>query len=274
MLYLNMADVNPFVDRVLDVVAFLTEEGRSHPLGEISARLGLSKPATHRMLAALVARGWVDQEAGTGFYRLTLRLPILAHRYLRATRFLDVTQPVIDRLARASREHARLTAVVGSGLTWLVMAQGATSSLIFQGGSGKLPLHASANGKAWLATLTNEEAIKLVLETGFGSPSEFGPNAARSVNVLLERIEETRRAGFGINIEESEIGVITVAAVIRLAPKSPVVGTVSVSGPSARFTVEIAKRVAQDFVIPAAAELGEIWPLHSSSDPVAQASAS
>jgi IclR family acetate operon transcriptional repressor len=268
-----MADVNPFVDRVLDVVAFLTEDGHSHPLGEISAKLGLSKSATHRMLTALVARGWVEQELGTGFYRLTLRLPILAHRYLRSTRFLDVTQPVIDRLARASREHARLTAVVGNSLTWLAMAQGATSSLIFQGGSGKLPLHASANGKAWLATFSNEEASKIVLEKGFGAPGEFGPNAARSLSVFLDLLEETRRLGFGVNNEESEIGVITVAAAIRCAPKTPVVGTVSVSGPMARFSRELAEQVARDFVIPAAVELGEIWPLHAPGDRIERASA-
>ena len=268
-----MAEVNPFVDRVLDVVAFLTEDGRSRPLGEISARLGLSKAATHRMLRALSARGWVEQEAGTGFYRLTLRLPILAHRYLRSTRFLDVTQPVIDRLAQATREHARLTAVVGHGLTWLSMAQGATSGLVSQGGSGKLPLHASANGKVWLATLSNEEAIKLVLEKGFGEPGEFGPNAVRSVEELLKRLDETRRLGFGINIDESEIGVITVAAAIRCAPKSPVVGTVSVSGPSVRLTRERAEQVVHDLVLPAAAELGELWPLHAPGENLARASA-
>ena len=269
-----MADVNPFVDRVLDVVAFLTEDTRSHALGEISAKLGWSKSATHRMLSALAARGWVEQESGTGFYRLTLRLPILAHRYLGETRFLDLTQPVIDRLAKASREHARLTAVVGNGLTWLAMAQGSTSSLIFQGGSQRLPLHAAANGKAWLATFSNEEATKIILEKGFGEPGEFGPNAVQSVAAFLERLEETRRLGFGTNVEESEVGVMTVAAVIRCAPQTPVVGTVSVSGPLARFSRERAEEVARELVIPAAAELGEIWPLRAPDGRVERASAS
>lgn len=261
MLYRHMADVNPFVDRVLDVVAFLTEDATSRPLGEISARLGLSKSATHRMLSALVSRGWVDQDQDTGFYCLSLRLPILAHRYLRSTRFMDLTQPVLDRLARDSREHARLTAVSGDGLTWLSTAQGSTSGLIFQGG-GRLPLHASANGKAWLASLSEEIAVKLVLDKGFGEPGEFGPNAVQSIAELLKSLEETRRVGFAYNDEESEIGVITVAAPIRTSANNPVVGTVSVSAPSVRFTRERAEQVARELVIPTAAEFGEIWPLH------------
>jgi len=181
---------------------------------------------------------------------------------------------VIDRLAKASREHARLTAVVGNGLTWLAMAQGSTSSLIFQGGSQRLPLHAAANGKAWLATFSNEEATKIILEKGFGEPGEFGPNAIQSVAAFLERLEETRRLGFGTNVEESEVGVMTVAAVIRCAPQTPVVGTVSVSGPLARFSRERAEEVARELVIPAAAELGEIWPLRAPGGRVERASAS
>ncbi|MBL8669877.1 MAG: IclR family transcriptional regulator [Alphaproteobacteria bacterium] len=260
-----MSVVNPFVDRVLDVVSFVAERARGCSLGEISGQLKLSKSATHRMLAALVARGWVEQESETGFYRLTLRLPAMAHRYLGSTRLIDIVQPVVDRLARASLEHVRLAAVAGRGLTWLTTAQGATSGLIFRGGSGRLPLHATANGRAWLASLDDEAACRIVLEAGFGATGEFGPNAPRSIDVFLDRLAETRRLGFAVNVEESEVGVAAVAAAIRCSPEAPVVGTISVSGPAIRFTRKRAFEVAREMMLPAAAELGDLWPLRAAT---------
>ena len=105
----------------------------------------------------------------------------------------------------------------------------------------------------------------------FGAPGEFGPNAVRSVAELIERLEETRATGYAINIEESEIGVITVAASIRRSRIGPVVGTVSVSGPSVRFTEDVARRVALEHVLPTADELGDIWTLNPPRNELAQA---
>lgn len=260
-----MAVVNPFVDRVLEVVTVLAEDGQSLRLGEISTRLGLSKSVTHRMLSSLCAAGWVAQDEPTGFYRLTMRLPLLGQRFLAASGITDVTKPVLQALARESGELALLTAVDGERLSWIGSEQGATSGLIFKGGSRTLPLHASANAKVWLATLPVERAVAIVLERGFGTEKENGPNAVRTVEGLLATLAETRKRGWGINLEETEIGVVTVARAIHdRGASSPVVGTVSVCGPSVRFGRKEAERLAKGPLAGAAKELTELWPLRTS----------
>lgn len=261
-----MSTVNPYVDRVLDVAAFLMAEARGHKLGDVAESLGLSKSATHRMLQALCEKGWAEQDADSGVYRLTLRLPALAHHYLATTKLPDLIRPVVERVARESREHARVAVVTGDRINWLTEVQGSTSGLIFQGGLGRLPIHAAANGKAWLATLTDEAASRIVLDRGFGNPDELGPNAVRSIDVLLRHLAETRRRGWALNVEEAEAGVITVAAAVTPGGEgTAAVATVSASGPAVRFTAERATIVAETVIVPAAKELSVLWPMTTPS---------
>jgi DNA-binding IclR family transcriptional regulator len=258
----SMTVVNPLVERVLDVLGALAEGGRSRRLSDVADQVRLSKSVTHRLLQSLCARGWVEQERETGFYRLTLRLPLIAQRYLSATRLPDLVQPIVERLARDSRESARVAAAIGDGLAWLATAQGATSSLVMQAGTGKLPLHATANGKAWLATLGSEKASRVVLAQGFGDPTDLGPNAILSIDDLLNELAAIRARGHAFNFEESEIGVVTVAAaVMPHGPSAPAVATVSVSGPSVRFSRERADEIGRTLIRDAAQELAELWPL-------------
>ncbi len=258
-----MSAVNPYVDRVLDVVSFLLAEARGRRLVEVSEGLGLSKSATHRMLQALCEKGWAEQDPDTSVYKLTLRLPALAHHFLATTKLPDLIRPVVERVARDSQEHVRVAVVTGERMNWFTQVQGSTSGLVFQGGFGRLPIHAAANGKAWLATLSDEEATRIVLERGFGEPDDHGPNAVRSIEGLLQHLAETRRRGWGLNVEEAEAGVITVAAAVCPGgPGTPAVATISAAGPAVRFTIERATKVAETVIVPAAEELSQLWPLH------------
>ena len=257
-----MTDVNPVVGRVLDVMECLLSDVGGRPLGEIGEKIGLPKSATHRMLHALCTKGWAEQASHTGFYRPSLRLPLLAKRYLEATGLADIVQPIIQRVAEQTREYVRVAVIVGDGLSWLTSAQGATSGLIAQGGRGTLPLHAAASGKAWLATMSNEEAGRIILARGFGTASrDLGPKAISDLDQFLAELERTRRRGWGLNDEESEVGIVTVAAAIRPDHlKRACVGTIGITGPSVRFTAKRAKEVAGVVLVPAALELASMWP--------------
>ena len=40
---------------------------------EIAERLGINRTTAHRLLNALIRRGWIEKVAGTSAYRLSLR---------------------------------------------------------------------------------------------------------------------------------------------------------------------------------------------------------
>ncbi|URK89479.1 helix-turn-helix domain-containing protein (plasmid) [Rhizobium sp. RCAM05350] len=189
-------------ERCLSIVQLLSEGAAELPLGAIAETLDLPKSGTHRLLSALVEQGWVQQDAQTGYYRLTMRLAILGQRFYIATGIPDICQPLLDYLAGLSAEYVRLAVIDGDQLVWVAHAQGARSGLMYQPAalhSNTVPLHATASGKAWLCTLKTEQAVQLALASpAFQNPNAYGPCVARSGEQIVEELRATAERGYGV----------------------------------------------------------------------------
>lgn len=255
-----MRVVKGVLDRSLEALEFLAAEARWLRLSYIATRLELPKGPTHRMLAQLVALGWVEQDQGTDQYRLTLKLSLLGQQFLQGTGLPGLVQPILDEVARECRELVRLTVAQGSELAWLASSQGAAPGLMYQPKmTGRLVLHTTANGKSWLATMTNEDAIRVALHGGLGKPGPSGPRAVRTVEALLKEMDATRKRGYATAVEEAEAGVTAIAVAVRSRKTDRVVGTMSIAGPLLRVTPA---RCAEFYRLlrGAADRLGMIWP--------------
>ena len=250
-------------ERCLAIIELLADGARAMPLGEVAERLALPKSGAHRLLATLVDLGWAEKDPDTSFYRLTMRLAVLGQQFYVATGIPDICQPHLDRLAQSCHEFARLAVVDGHSLVWVAHAQGASAGLMYQPSltSNTVPLFATASGKAWLATLSSEQALSIVMKNGgLKNADRYGPNVVRSIEALLREIKATARRGYGIALSEAEFGVTAVAAAIRADDDGPALGTVSIAGPSARITEKRAHELAP-LVLRAARELSNLWPL-------------
>ena len=244
------------LDRAVDVIELLAAETDGLRLSAIAQQLALPKSAVHRLLAPLCARGWAEQDQLSGRYRLSLRLAILGHRLLYATRLPDICQPVLDQLARDSREFVRLTLVQDESLVWIASAQGAPPGLMYQPATtGPVVLHATANGKAWLATLPEPDALRILRSRGLAA---MGPRTLGTLDAVAEELRVTRSRGWGLVEEEAEPGVVALAVAI-VAPAAAL-GTVSIGGPLVRMTRERYEPLAA-LLRDAAAELARRWPL-------------
>ena len=250
-------------ERCLAIIELLADGARDVPLGEIAERLSLPKSGAHRLLATLVDIGWVEQDTETNFYRLTMRLAILGQQFYVATGIPDICQPPLDRLARQCREFARLAVVDGYSLVWVAHSQGASGGLMYQPSltTNTVPLHATASGKALLATLPSDHAMQMIMKNGgLKNPEKYGPNVLRSVEALLRELKATARRGYGVAVNEAEFGVTALAAAVRLGEQGPALGTVSIAGPSTRMTEKRVYELAP-LVLRSAAELSQLWPL-------------
>ena len=252
------------IDRALEIIEILATEGAALPLHEISRRLDMPKSGCHRILSALIARGFLQQEPETQRYEPTLKLAILGFRFLASTGLKDICQPELRLLSRETGELARLAVLDNERLYFVSEAQGATWGLRFDANLGRAAiLHATAAGKAWLATLSNEEATRIVMSQGFGNAQDqpLGPNAVADVAAFLAELEKTREIGFGIAREEAEPGVTSVAVPIAVdGATPPVVGCVIVVAPSARMPEERIPEVVP-LIRKAAEKMGELWPI-------------
>jgi DNA-binding IclR family transcriptional regulator len=255
-----MRVVKGVLERCLEVLGLLAAEARWLRLSDVAVKLGLPKGPTHRLLAQLCEQGWVEQDENTDQYRLTLTLSLLGQQYLQGTGLPGLVQPILDDVAKECRELVRLTVVQGNGLAWLGSAQGAAPGLMYQPAmSGPIVLHATANGKAWLATMSDEDAVQLALLGGLGKPGLYGPCAIMTVEALLTELAATRQRGYGLAVEEAEQGIAALAVAIRPGPTRRVPGTMSIAGPLLRITPARYDEMHQ-LLRAAADKLAMIWP--------------
>jgi DNA-binding IclR family transcriptional regulator len=135
-----------------------------------------------------------------------------------------------------------------------------------------ITLHATANGKVWLASMSNDRAVELALHSGLGKAAAraWGPKAITSIEQLIPELELTRQRGYGLVVEEAEPGVAALAVPVRSLTDSAVVGTMSIAGPVMRVQPER----YDDFhalLNEAASKLGAVWPRQSVGANVSEA---
>ncbi len=246
------------VERMIDLIELMVDHPQGIALSEIARQLGLAKSATHRLLSSLVRHRFVEQPPGREIYKLGLKLPALGFRYISRTGVLDVAQPVLDRLAQDTGELVRLTLADDDRLVWVAIAQGARHGLRYDPDMGSpVVLHATAPGRAWLATIPEDAAIRLVERCGFAVPAHFGRQKIGTTPDLVAELDRTRQRGYAVAVEEGEPGASTVAMPIAVPGMTS--GTISVTGPVMRMSAERLEELVPSLAS-AAEELATIWP--------------
>lgn len=253
------------IERCLRLIEELAGEAEPVELVELAKRIGLPNSATHRTLSTLMESGWVVQDPASQNYALSLRLSTLAFRNLDARAVPDIVQSVLNRLAHRTHEYCRLAIVEGEDLVWVARAQGATAGLRYDPDMGQeIVLHATANGKAWLATLPENEALRIVCARGFDALRPLGPRVLKDVDELRLHLSETRSRGYATAIEEAEAGTVALAVPFRCdqSEEAPVAGTISVAGPLVRIGPERYEDLSRELHV-AAEEVAALWPLRT-----------
>jgi IclR family transcriptional regulator, acetate operon repressor len=251
------------VDRCLSLIEMLADAPDGMSLGSLAYQLELPKSATHRLLQTLMVRGYVAQDGASQEYSLSLKIALLGFRYMDARRLPDVAQKALDQLAHNCGEYCRIAVVEGEALVWVARAQGAKLGLRYDPPmGGDVVLHATATGKAWLATLPEHDALRIVCARGFATPEGFGKRALRSVDELRRHLDETRRRGYALAVEEGEPGTVAIAAAFRAYAGTdvPTAGTVSIAGPLVRLTEQRIDEIAP-MLLRATQAITALWPM-------------
>jgi IclR family acetate operon transcriptional repressor len=236
------------LERTLGILEILSEQGSGMELVAIADQLHIPKSAAHRLLADLIRLGYVRQVRDLGEYVLTTKLVSMGLSFLSHTGVIDIAQPLLDRLAEQTGELVRLSVVDGDRLTWVARAQGARQGLRYDPDMGSIArLSCSSSGWAWLSTLKDDDALKLVSQQGLGMPDQFGPNAPKSLKALLKALHDTRKSGFALTEETYTPGLNAIAVPVGLAGQMPL-GTISVAGPSSRLTRQRMLSIAPQLV--------------------------
>src|SRR6478609_7109878 len=205
------------LEKSLAILEYLVDYPDGAALAQIATDLNQLRSGCHRTLHELIGYGYVRQ-LPRGDYALTTKMASMGLSFLSKSGVVDISQPVINRLAQATGELVRLAIVDGDRLTLVAKAQGAKSGLLYDPDMGiDLRLSCSAAGQAWLMTLPEDVAIEYVSRQGIGEPKDFGPNAPTSMKALLKILDEHRKRRFSIIQDAYAPGMSAMAAPVQRA---------------------------------------------------------
>lgn len=219
--------------RGLEILLVLGSE--APPLGglgvtRIAALTGYEKSQVSRALAALADHGFVERVPGGRGYRLGWACFALSAR-AGEPRLLEEAAPVLATLVADVSETAHLSVLRGAQVLTL-LSEAPPHAIAARGWVGRtVPAYCSSSGRALL--MDHDRAGLAAL---FG-PERFeplGPNCAADVDELERRIKRARQLGYVRAVEESEPGLVAVAAPIRDA-SGRVIAAINVSAPKFRL---------------------------------------
>jgi DNA-binding IclR family transcriptional regulator len=262
-LFHQMRVVKSQLTYCLELMSVMSDRARGMRLTDLALHLDAPKSSTQRLLDHLAQDGWVEQDEATGHYRLTMRLAMLGQRFLQSAGIADAAQGVLDRLAHQTKELARLTIVDGKQLAWIGSAQGAPPGLRYEPSmGGSIVSFATANGKVWLATLGDEEAMAIAMKDGLGKRTQrrsLGPKSLKNADALRAELHMVRKRGYAVADQEAEAGVAAIAVAIREPHSNLALGTTSIAGPVVRITPDRHAEIVSALRA-SAADFALVWP--------------
>jgi DNA-binding IclR family transcriptional regulator len=222
------------VERSLAILSSFSRERPERTLEGISDSIGLPKSTTHRLLATLIAGGFVDRGHNASTYRLGLSVATLGSVAIRSRRPREDAHRTLERLRAEYDETIGLSIRNGRSVV-IVDKVESRHPLRYDLSIGtSLPAHCTSAGKVLLSGMTNSDIVSVYgderLSGGTG-------NAIKSTSELLAEIEKVRRVGFAIDDEELAHGVRCVGVPVWGAT-GQIEYALGVSGPTARLSLD------------------------------------
>ena len=240
------------MERTLAILERLATEVPGVPLATLANELDIPRSAVHRLLTDLASLGYVRQTRERGDYVLTTKLVSMGLNYLKHSGVVDMTQPIMDRLAEASGELIRLGVVDVDHITWVSLSQGARNGLRYDPDQGiDAKLSCTSSGHVWLSTLPEADAIAIATKQGLGRPADYGPNAPASIGAMMKRVRDAKKLGYALTLETYAPGLNAISTAI-VPPDRGAVGVLAMSGPSVRLNERKMREWAPELMAAAA----------------------
>ncbi|WP_433634679.1 IclR family transcriptional regulator [Nocardia sp. CA-120079] len=227
--------------------------GEERGVSEIARQQGLAVSTTHRLLSALVQAGFLDKNETSSRYRMGGALAEYGQIAYRQHR-IYLAEPSLEQLAATTSASASV-AIRHSIHAVLLGTSRWRDSDGHRLMGVRLPLHASALGKALLAWSATSDDFLATLP--------YDEGTARSVSTpaeLREELTRTRSRGYAYNDEELDPGFRTIGLPI-LTPTGDARFALGLRGPTTLmiperlpFLVELAKVTAAEIAARFAAD--------------------
>jgi DNA-binding IclR family transcriptional regulator len=197
----------------------------------VAQAVGKEKTQVSRTLKVLAEEGFAERDPHTLEYRLGWQLFALAS-CAGDDRLRHSAPEVLRGLVRRLDEAAYLSVLAGSDAVTVLSERPGKSLQAHEWIGRPSPLTCTSSGRALLIGMPDDEVEALL--AGYPLPLPGTPRAPGDLPEVLRRLRSERARGYAVAAEESEPGLVAVAAPVFDSRGRPV-AAVNVSGPAFRL---------------------------------------
>jgi IclR family transcriptional regulator, acetate operon repressor len=216
------------IARAASILRALEDENAGLSLGQIAQRVSLARSTVQRIVAALENEKLVIAATPNGRVRLGPTILRLAASV--RSDFIALARPHLEKLSQELQETVDLATVQKDHLVFIDQVIGSHRLRTVSAVGETFPLYCTANGKAYLAQLTDAAVEALVGKTY----TVRTPQTITKLDALLADLKSVRASGVGYDREEHASGICA-AGVAFHDPLGNAVA-VSVPVPTQRFS--------------------------------------
>ena len=227
---LRAGDAKPALQSVSIALAVLEALAAAPELSlsELARRVGVAKSTAHRTCAVLTTAGMLTRtEAGK--YRLGLRLIEYGHLATARSPVGEHALPLLIDLRTTLAETVQIGVPAGADVIYVERVEGPRALRYSSDNSRRGPVHRSSAGKVLAAFVPGVMEARLKA----GLPPSTGYTIAVP-DLFRAEIDKVRQRGFARSVDETEIGMSSLAVPVRNGPNGAVVAAMSMVGPTLR----------------------------------------
>lgn len=200
------------IEKAIRVLEAFTKDYPDRSVTEISAVLGWHKAVVHKILVTLEHGRLVQRDPSSRRYRLGPGVMQLAGVFQSQEPLLREGAPVLKELIRRTGHTAALAILDGLDVLYVAAIEGVEGLKLTARVGDRRQAHATASGKVLLADLPLQDLDRLLHA---GPLPMMTPQTIVDPARLKTHLEEVRKLGFALNVEERITGMVGVAAPVR-----------------------------------------------------------
>lgn len=199
----------PSVKKAFAILSAISSSKDGLGVSELAKNLKMAKSTVHGMTSALEELGAVMREPVTKKYKLGFTLLEIGRSAYSQIDLQTSSRPVTERLMEKSRTSVFLGILNWGQVTILDIVESRQDLSITAAVGSTIPLLAGAVGKVFLASMTQEEATRIINSKGL---PRFTENSIVDQEQYFRELEKVRENGYAVDDEEYIMGVRAVAS--------------------------------------------------------------
>lgn len=228
------------LDRALDVLGCVAAGG-GMTLTEIADELGQSTATIYRILTTFAARDALEMDQASQEWFVGSASFRTGSAFLRRTGLMERARPIMRVLMAQTGETANLGIESDGQVLFLSQVETAENIRAFFPPGSQSPMYASGIGKALLAHADDARIEKYLAKEKL---LQFTDKTITNPQALQRELQNIKKKGYSFDNEEKNDGMRCVAAPVFNSYGETIAG-LSISGPSARLSVEKCRAVGQ-----------------------------